>query len=110
MGGGGMGGGGMGGMVLSGRGGLDGGSPMDAGRGGSVSASNGPAIYPIIVINGSRATDDSLYKIKSKMDATIAIMDPAAAVAKYGKDASAGAILITAIKPKPTPKGAKKKS
>lgn len=93
-----MGGMGMGGMP--GRGQMDGRSGMGGMNGGSTpsAAPSGPAIYPITVVSGSRVTDNDLYKIKTKMNARIEVLDSAAATAKYGNGAAAGAILITPLK------------
>jgi hypothetical protein len=86
---------------------------MDASRSTptmSASGPSGPPIYPIIVINGMRVTDDSLYKIKARMTAALEVMAPEAAMAKYGKDATAGAIIMTTIKTKPAAKPTTKSS
>lgn len=97
----------------------NGGSPMNgfpgrnqmdprAGVGGGSSpapvASSGPAIYPIVVINGARITDNDLFKVKAKMSAKIEVLDSAAATAKYGQDAAAGAIVLTPVKEKESSK------
>ena len=46
----------------------------------SGAASHGPPLYPIVILDGSRVTDDSLYKLKSTLDRhTVFVLDAPAA-------------------------------